>query len=90
MVDRASQLSISWLQRFIFHITEIFSCLHNLISFIFLKYRIRYYCLLKKKKNTWQTIKAIFLTVEAHERHLKHNNKEQGTICQRCLVIGEA
>lgn len=68
MVDRASQLSISWLQRFIFHITEIFSCLHNLISFIFLKYRIRYYCLLKKKKyladnqshlfNCWSTWKA--------------------------------
>jgi len=76
----------------LFPYQDIF-CLCNLISLLdfFFKYRIRYYHLIKKKKGTWQTTKAIFLTVEAHERHQKHNdNKEQGTICQQCSVIGEA
>lgn len=92
--DRRSITTINFLASEIFFpLLRRWFCLCNLISFIFFfKYKIRYYCLIKKKKKKiCLAIKAIFLTVEAHERHLKHDsNKEQGTIRQRHLVIGEA
>lgn len=67
-------------------------CHCNLIffTFFFLNIELEITAWFIKKKKLASNQSHLF-NCEAHERHLKHDsNKEQGTICQCHLAIGEA